>query len=167
MNKQMQKGFTLIELMIVVAIIGILGAIALPAYQDYTVRAKVSEGVVVASAIKLEVSEAFASSGMDGISDYVDMIANDVNRFTTDNISAVDVNKSNGEITITISAIKIPQLGTANILAFKPKINEADISDANSSGSIQWVCASAKGASTTINSKYLPANCRSSITGTP
>jgi type IV pilus assembly protein PilA len=61
MLKQTQKGFTLIELMIVVAIIGILAAIALPAYQDYTVRAKVSEGVIAASAIKATVSENLAN----------------------------------------------------------------------------------------------------------
>jgi type IV pilus assembly protein PilA len=57
MSKQVQKGFTLIELMIVVAIIGILAAIALPAYQDYTIRAKVSEGVIAASAVKATVAE--------------------------------------------------------------------------------------------------------------
>jgi type IV pilus assembly protein PilA len=61
MLKQTQKGFTLIELMIVVAIIGILAAIALPAYQDYTVRAKVSEGVIAASAVKATVSENLAN----------------------------------------------------------------------------------------------------------
>ena len=58
-----QKGFTLIELMIVVAIIGILAAIAMPAYQDYTVRAKVTEGLNLAAAAKLAVAETFASNG--------------------------------------------------------------------------------------------------------
>ena len=61
MKAQMQKGFTLIELMIVVAIIGILAAIALPAYQDYTARAKVSEALVAASSPKSLISEAFQS----------------------------------------------------------------------------------------------------------
>ena len=66
--KQIQKGFTLIELMIVVAIIGILAAVALPAYQDYTVRAKISEGILAGSAAKALMSEAFQSDGVSGLS---------------------------------------------------------------------------------------------------
>jgi type IV pilus assembly protein PilA len=86
MNKQMQKGFTLIELMIVVAIIGILAAIAIPAYQDYTVRAKMSEPVTLMSAAKLDIYERLVSGGdwpdadagkiiVDKISDQSDMVS--------------------------------------------------------------------------------------------
>src|ERR1700712_2914302 len=67
MKRSIQQGFTLIELMIVVAIIGILAAVALPAYQDYTVRAKASEGLVGASSAKVTISEGFQSNGMNGV----------------------------------------------------------------------------------------------------
>ncbi|MFZ9040006.1 MAG: pilin, partial [Gammaproteobacteria bacterium] len=81
--KKVQAGFTLIELMIVVAIIGILAAVALPAYQDYTVRAKVSEGAIAASAIKVGVSEMFANSGMAGVAAYAAEVgANQANLIT-------------------------------------------------------------------------------------
>jgi type IV pilus assembly protein PilA len=67
MKRTLQKGFTLIELMIVVAIIGILAAVALPAYQDYTVRAKVSEAVIAGSSAKSALSEGFQSDGTTGL----------------------------------------------------------------------------------------------------
>lgn len=76
MMKSIQKGFTLIELMIVVAIIGILAAIALPAYQDYTIRAQVSEGLVLASAAKLAVAETFAAKDTGAIVAYNGTAAN-------------------------------------------------------------------------------------------
>jgi type IV pilus assembly protein PilA len=75
MKRHIQQGFTLIELMIVVAIIGILAAVALPAYQDYTIRAKVTEGLSLASAIKADLSSAFAADGGPGVTAYAAQVA--------------------------------------------------------------------------------------------
>jgi type IV pilus assembly protein PilA len=159
--KKIQSGFTLIELMIVVAIIGILAAVALPAYQDYTVRAKVSEGAIAASAIKVGVTEMFANSGMAGVVAYSTEVAAAQAQLGTDKISGVAVANGTGEITITMAGI--PQLAGTNVLAFIPSINSLNISDANSSGSVVWHC-SATGAlpvaSTTVPVQFLPAECR-------
>lgn len=149
-----QQGFTLIELMIVVAIIGILAAIALPAYQDYTIRAKVSEGMTAAAALKAGVSESFADDGVDGIASYSAAIAAD--EPTTDKITAVAVDAVDGTITLTLAGI--PQLEANNVLVYQPTIDGAALADDNTAGSIEWDCTDAAG--TTIEDRYLPATCR-------
>jgi type IV pilus assembly protein PilA len=155
--KKMQSGFTLIELMIVVAIIGILAAVALPAYQDYTVRAKVSEGAIAASALKIGVTEIFANDGMAGVAAYSAEVAADAANMVTDKITAVSVAAGSGIISITMGSI--PQLQAANTLSMAPFIGGNPISDANSTGSITWRCDAAN-SGTTILTKYLPAECR-------
>jgi type IV pilus assembly protein PilA len=154
--KTMQKGFTLIELMIVVAIIGILAAVALPAYQDYTVRAKVSEGMIAASSLKIGVTDVFADTGTDGIDAYADTIdaAVTAGEITTKLITDVNIGAA-GQIEIVLGGI--PQLGSDNVIAFIPEINSAAISNTNATGSITWNCQTA---TTTISNNFLPANCR-------
>ncbi len=162
MKKQLQKGFTLIELMIVVAIIGILASIALPAYQDYTVRAKVTEGSVAASELKLGVTEMFSDDGVAGITAYKAVIAADMalvpSPLVTNKITNVAIDDTAGatmgQIEITLGGIN--QLNAANLLTYTPSIGGAGLANTNATGSIVWDC----NVNTTINAKYLPASCR-------
>ena len=149
--KKIQQGFTLIELMIVIAILGILMAIAIPAYQDYTVRAKVSEGMNVAGAAKLAVAETRqtagrwpADNGEAGLP-----VAASING---NNVASVGVgtdgSSTAGKIVITYT--NEPALASPN--------NTVVLSPSFTGGSIAWTCD--EDAGTTVNSKYLPASCR-------
>ena len=147
MKQQMQKGFTLIELMIVVAIIGILAAVAIPAYQDYTVRAKVSEGLGLAAAAKTAVAETWASQGRFMVNNT--SIGLPLPASITGN-SIRSVEQANGVITVTMAGTGLP----ANVAG-----DTYVLSARTSQGGIQWTCQ-AGGGSQAIESKYLPSECR-------
>lgn len=171
--KAIQKGFTLIELMIVVAIIGILAAIALPAYQDYTARAKVSEVVLAASQCRTAVTEASqtgfaadATANGFGCDETVAASGNTAASGAGSQYVASVNTAANG--TITVVARNISQLGSNNTLQLVPYSDAAlttpmAAANYNRATLIQggvkgWKCES--GASNGIAAKYLPASCR-------
>lgn len=138
--KRVQQGFTLIELMIVVAIIGILAAVALPAYQDYTVRAKVSEVLLAASSAKTAVSEAAATHSQMPAVASVD-VQSQSSKYVT------SVAYAQGSATAgTITAIA---KGDTNI-----DTKTITLVGAYASGQVVWTCGG------TIDSKYRPASCK-------
>ncbi len=142
---KLQKGFTLIELMIVIAIIGILAAIALPAYQDYTVRSKVSEGLNMVGAAKLAVAETYDSTG--------GFVANNVSYGmpAAASISGTYVSTiaaAGQTITITYKATGVGGNPTANG-------GTIFIVATTNTGSVEWDCTTG-----TMPAKYRPANCR-------
>jgi type IV pilus assembly protein PilA len=168
MFNKMQKGFTLIELMIVVAIIGILAAIAIPAYQDYTIRAKVTEGLNLADSAKTAVAESWQSGGVTGLSAAA---ASWVSSWAaTKYVKTIGVSTTTGAITITYDATQIPQLTGANIMVLTPSVNKTVLPN-TLAGNIDWACSSALNATATaqglpvaaggtILTKYVPTNCK-------
>ena len=180
--KKMQQGFTLIELMIVIAIIGILAAVALPAYQDYTIRAKVSEGIVLADGIKPIVADNAANgtpNANGGLFASMDIVgggpcaaagtcslAGQSATAVSNNVTTIVGTTTNGLITITYASTVVP--AATNSLQIWPSSGGAVIAAGTPpTGAINWDCYSAgktavNGATNgaTLLSKYAPAACR-------
>jgi type IV pilus assembly protein PilA len=142
-----QKGFTLIELMITVAIVGILAAVALPAYQDYSIRAQVSEGMQLAGGVQTAEAEYYSNNGS-----YADLTTLGITAPTGKYVSGITVTSAAGAAEATLqvayaNAAANSQL-QADVLTF------TSVTDAN--GNVHWSCG---GTGTTVPKKWLPSSC--------
>ena len=148
MMNSVQKGFTLIELMIVVAIVGILAAVAIPAYQDYTVRARASEGLVLAAAAKTAVVENAAQAVSDLSVGYTAPTADAAK------VTGITIAAATGVITIGYGT----KIENGKAIVLVPTDNGgALVAGTPPQSAVRWTC---NGAGTTLSAKYRPAECR-------
>ncbi|OTG75800.1 type IV pilin structural subunit [Acinetobacter sp. ANC 4169] len=176
--KSIQKGFTLIELMIVVAIIGILAAIALPAYQDYTIRTRVTEGLTVAGDAQKQIASAPTLVDLGVVVDTWNAQANNTGA-KSKYVNSVQAVRTTGVITITYNPTTVGVAAAENTIALSPYVQTgatpvptlAAALAAGTTGNVDWACASATNATATaqglvtptagtLQAKYAPSQCR-------
>ena len=145
MKRTIQKGFTLIELMIVVAIIGILAAVALPAYQDYTTRAKVSEVILAASSAKTSISEAAAT-----LTQMPDVASANIASASSKYVTSVSYSQSSTSVGVVTATAR----GDNNINGSGVNTIVMTGSFASANGQVNWVCGG------TVLAKYRPSSCQ-------
>ena len=144
--KTIQKGFTLIELMIVVAIIAILAAIAIPAYQDYLIRTQVSEGATLSDGAKTAIAEFYSNTGHFPLNNESAGLPSTVTSISGSYVSQVDVSATPGQIVALFSGPKAND---------HIKTKTFVLSAVTKAGSFEWTCSLS-----TVDKKYLPTNCR-------
>ena len=147
--KRLKRGFTLIELMIVVAIIGILAAVAIPAYQDYIARAQVSEAVSLLGSAKTPMAEFFSSQGAWPTS-ASDVMGNTTGKYT----SSISIGASN-----TVAPGSITLIGTMKASSVNVNIASSTVGLNATDGGKVWTCFTT-GTGAPLESKYVPSNCR-------